>query len=303
MYFTKLFTAAAAVASTQAAYLGFNYGAEADFQTEFARAKTLQGTQHQFTSARLYTMIQPGTTASPISAIQAAINTQTTLLLGIWASAGQTQITNEINALKAGISQYGTAFTSLIAGISVGSEDLYRVSPTGVENDSGAGATPAEIVNYIGQVRAAISGTSASGAPIGHVDTWTAWVNGTNSPVIQAVDWLGMDAYPYYETTKINVIGNAASLFRAAYTKTQGAAGGKPVWVTETGWPVSGPTAGKAVASRANAAKFWQDVGCGQLFGKINTWWYILQDTTANPSFGVLGANLAGRPRYSLKCA
>ena len=194
MHFTKLLAGVAAVASTQAAYLGFNYDAAADFQNDFARAKSLQGTNHEFTSARLYTMIAPGTTSTPTGAIQAAINTKTTLLLGIWASAGQTQITNEINALKAAISQYGTAFTSLIAGISVGSEDLYRVSPTGIENNSGAGASPAQIVNYIKQVRAAIKGTSAAGAKIGHVDTWTAWVNGTNSPVIKAVDWLGMDA-------------------------------------------------------------------------------------------------------------
>lgn len=194
MHFTKFLAAAAAFTSTQAAILGFNYDANADFQTEFARAKNLRGTHHEFTSARLYTMIAPGTTATPIGAIQAAINTQTTLLLGMWASAGQAQITNEINALKAAISQYGSAFTSLIAGISVGSEDLYRVSPTGIENNSGAGASPAQIVSYINQVRAAIAGTSAAGKPIGHVDTWTAWVNGSNSAVVNAVDWLGMDA-------------------------------------------------------------------------------------------------------------
>jgi len=132
----------------------------------------------------------------PISAIPAAIDTQTTLLLGLWASAGQADIDNEITALTSAITQYGTAFTSLIAGISVGSEDLYRISPTGVEALSGAGAEPSDLVTYISQVRSAISGTSASAASIGHVDTWTAWVNGSNDAVINAVDWLGVDAYP-----------------------------------------------------------------------------------------------------------
>jgi len=203
MQISTLVAWAAAVAASQASYIGFNYGStftdgsakqQSDFKDEFTRAKNLVGTKGEFTSARLYTMIQGGTADTPISAIPAAIDTQTTLLLGLWASAGQADFTNEVTALTSAIKQYGTAFTSLIAGISVGSEDLYRISPTGIENDSGAGANPADLVNYINQVRAAIRGTSASGAPIGHVDTWTAWVNGTNDAVIDAVDWLGMDA-------------------------------------------------------------------------------------------------------------
>lgn len=71
---------------------------------------------------------------------------------------------------------------------------MYRNSPTGIAAKSGYGANPADLVNYIGQVRAAIAGTSLSGASLGHVDTWTAWVNGSNSAVAQALDWVGMDA-------------------------------------------------------------------------------------------------------------
>ena len=41
-------------------YKGFNYGSGADFQNEFNTAKNLVGTSG-FASARLYTMIQPGT--------------------------------------------------------------------------------------------------------------------------------------------------------------------------------------------------------------------------------------------------
>ena len=184
MYSQSLAAAAAilSVASAQAIQ-GFNYGASftngqakqtSDFQNEFTTAQNLVGHQG-FTSARLYTMIQAGTTNTPISAIQAAINTKTSLLLGLWASSGQADITNEITALTTAIQQYGSAFTNLIAGISVGSEDLYRVTPTGIQNNAGVGAGPDDIVNYIQQVRKAIQGTSASSAKIGHVDTWTAW--------------------------------------------------------------------------------------------------------------------------------
>lgn len=95
---------------------------QADFEAEFNRAKSLAGTHGRFTSARLYTMIQAGTTNTPVSAIPAAINTQTRLLLGLWASAGQGDFDNELAALSSAIHQYGTAFTDLIDGISVGSE-------------------------------------------------------------------------------------------------------------------------------------------------------------------------------------
>jgi glucan endo-1,3-beta-D-glucosidase len=177
MLFPNLLALVGTVAAVQQ---GFNYGStnndgspklQQDFQNEFTRAKNLQGTSG-FTSARLYTMIQGGTANTVISAIPAAINTRTGLLLGLWASAGQSNFDNEIIALKQAIEQYGNAFIELVEGISVGSEDLYRISPTGIINKSGAGANPDDLVKYIQQVRNAISGTPAASKPIGHVDTW-----------------------------------------------------------------------------------------------------------------------------------
>jgi glucan endo-1,3-beta-D-glucosidase len=313
MHLSTAFGLAASIAGAQAVFQGFNYGATLsdgttameynDFKSRFSRAQNLEGTSG-FTSARLYTMIQGGTTDDVSSAFQAAIDTKTSLLLGVWCSGGQEIVTNEINALKSAIQQLGDGFTSLVVGISVGSEDLYRVTPTGIQNDAGLGASPDELVSYIKQVRGAISGTSLSGASIGHVDTWTAWVNGSNSAVIEAVDWLGMDTYPYFQTTVQNSIDNGNQTFWQAYDVTQGAGSGKDVWITETGWPVSGKTSGQAVASVQNAETYWQEVGCA-LFGQYNTWWYTLEDsipTTPNPSFGIIGNNLNSQPIYDLKC-
>lgn len=251
-------------------------------------------------------MIQAGTTNTPTQAIQAAINTKTTLLLGLWGSGGQSGINNELAALSSALSQYGSAFTSLIVGISVGSEDLYRISPTGVENMSGVGAGPDVISSYISQVRSAIANTGASNKPVGHVDTWTAWVNSSNDAVISASDFIGMDAYPYFQNTMTNAIADGYSLFFAAYDATVSVAGGKPVWVTETGWPVSGATSNLAVPSPQNAQMYWDAVGCGRLFGRVNTWWYTLQDafpTTPSPSFGIVGSTLSDTPIFDLSCS
>ncbi|PTB63948.1 glycoside hydrolase family 17 protein, partial [Trichoderma citrinoviride] len=305
---------ATAISAVNAAYQGFNYGstftngqpkAQSDFEAEFKTAAGLDGTDGAFTSARLYTMIQAGTANTPISAIPAALSTKTSLLLGLWASGGDAAFANEMAALKSTISQYcDQSLGDLVAGISVGSEDLYRITPTGIASNAGAGAQPATLVNYIGQVRDAIKGSCLADAPVGHVDTWNAWVLDSNKPVIDAVDWLGMDTYPYYENTNTNSIANAQSLYQAALTKIQNAGPGKPVWVTETGWPVSGPKSGLAVASTANAREYWLQVGCPN-FGKVNVWWYTLQDAAPdapNPTFGVIGSELTEKPLYDLSC-
>ena len=134
MLFASLLTLAFSVATASAqVYQGFNYGStysdgvtaitEPEYEAQFNAAKKLVGNSG-FSSARIYTLIQKGTTNTPSEAIQAAINTKTPLLLGLWASAGEANINNELAALSAAISAHGTAFTDLIVGISVGSEDL-----------------------------------------------------------------------------------------------------------------------------------------------------------------------------------
>ena len=138
----------------------------------------------------------------------------------------------------------------------------------------------------------------------GNLLTSFARVNASNDAVIDASDYIGMDAYPYYESTLANSIDNGNATFWDAYDATQGAVSGKPVWITETGWPVSGPTENQAQASIANAQRYWDEAGCAA-FGNINTWWYTLQDAapdTPSPSFGIVGSALSTQPLYNLTC-
>ena len=152
-------------------------------------------------------------------------------------------------------------------------------------------------------MRDTIKGTVLEDAKIGHVDTWTGFANDSNAELIEACDWLGMDAYAYFEDTHPNAIEHGADLFGDALRKVKSAAGDKEVWVTETGWPVSGKTVGDGKPSPENAQKFWRDVGC-PMFGETNVWWYTLQDAapdTPNPSFGIVGKD-GGKPLYDLSC-
>ncbi|KAF1964510.1 GPI-anchored cell wall beta-1,3-endoglucanase EglC [Bimuria novae-zelandiae CBS 107.79] len=314
----KFFTTAVALAATLSAayaqngYKGFNSGStfsngqnkqQVDFAYEMRAAQQLPGTNGAWTSMRLYTMIQGGTTNTPISAIPAAIETKSTLLLGLWASAPADQFQNEVTALTNAINQYGTAFTDLVTGISVGSEDLYRNSVNEV------GASPQQIVDYVSKVRSAIAGTSLAGKPVGHVDTWNAFTNSANSAVISAIDFLGMDAYPYYQTSEPggNGIGNANATFWKSYTATQAVAQGKPVWVTETGWPIIGDTLGQAVAGTDNAEVYWKETICGFTAKGINMYYFQLQSAQGqqvNPDWGIKPAgDVVQEPvRFDVSC-
>ncbi|KAI1209081.1 glycoside hydrolase family 17 protein [Annulohypoxylon truncatum] len=301
----------AATAAAQV-YQGFNYDSVnsdgscrgyPDFRGFFERAKNLAGTEGHFTAARLYTSIECGTTADPISAFQAAIDTDTDILVGLWASAGRNAYGKELSALITTAKQLGSAFTDRVIGISVGSEDLFRSSVQGQPDDAGAGATSAEIEGYIGWVRDWIRGTTLEGKPIGHVDTWTSWVAPENAGIISSVDFLGHNAFPYFETTRINAIEKAADNFWSGLKQTESVANGKSVFITETGWPTMGPQQRDAVASVDNTKGYYSQIGCA-LFGQRNTFWYTLVDsnmTQTNISFALTPIDSAA-PKFDLTC-
>ncbi|KAI0018751.1 glycoside hydrolase family 17 protein [Xylariomycetidae sp. FL0641] len=305
-------TALAANNAANSGIKGFNTGAfflnqapklQVDFAYEFNRMHNLPGTSG-WNSARLYSMIQWGTASDIIQAIPAAIETKTTLLLGLWVSGGDAAIANEIAALEKAYKKYGKKFTDLVVGISVGSEDLYRdAAPKEI------GTSPQYLIDCITKVRNKIAKDmpNLKGKPIGHVDTYDSFLNGTNTKVVDHLDWIGFDGYPYWESGAANAIGNAAARFYDGYHKTVALAKGKPVYVTETGWPVKGPKNGQAVANAANARRYWQDIACSLIESNINVWWYTLQESQwgqASPDFGVYPAGDLGqlKPSYQLSC-
>lgn len=314
MRFTSTVAAGVLVAGAFAQgqnYLGFNSGAnkadrsakfKADFKAEFETAANLKGAPGDFNSVRLYTNIQAYSEEDPIEAFDAAVETKTNLLLGVWAS-GTDNIDKEISALKKAIDKHGKDLTDLVIGVTIGSEDLYRVSATGVKNKSGVGNSPSAIVGFIDDWRKAFKNGALADIPVGHADTWDVWGNSTNKPVIDAVDFIATHEYPYYENDKGNHIDNAGKLFDKAYNTVLAAAGDKPVWVTETGWPYIGETWDEAEASVKNAKTYWDEVGCRKLFNKTPTFWYTLRDSNPdNEMKFAITENLSTKPRFDLSC-
>ncbi|KAL9113044.1 MAG: hypothetical protein Q9227_002656 [Pyrenula ochraceoflavens] len=276
---------ASLLSSTASAYWkGFNVGANnADgscktkdqWQADFVAMANLPG---HFTSARLYASSDCNTLAN---AVPAAIATGTTLLVGLWAEDGN-HYNAEKQALLQAIQTYGKDW---IIAVSVGSEDLYR-------GDTDANT----LVSQINDVRGMLWGLGASDKEVTHVDTWTAWVDPANAAVISAVDFLGMDGYPYFQNASID---DAWNVFWKSVDDTRNVSQGKWVWITETGWPYKGENYGPAEPSIGNAQAYFTSTGC-QAFDEAHTFMYTLSDYEAATSFGVLDENR--NPLYDITC-
>ena len=209
---------AASVPFANALSKGFNVAANnidgsckttAQWKTAFTKIKALpQG----FNTVRLYASSDCNTLAN---AVPAAISTGTKILVGVWTE-DDAHFSAEKDALEAAINAHGSDW---ILAITVGSEDLYR-------GDTTASKLAGQIYDVRGMVR------QWNNAPVGHVDTWTAWVDGANTQVVTACDFLGMDGYPYFQNSAIK---DAATTFWDSVTATKNAAQGKDVWITETG--------------------------------------------------------------------
>lgn len=220
MRFTNTLAAfAASFSMAQAFTSGFNVAANnpdgsclttAQYTTAFQK---LQALPQKFKTVRLYASSDCNQLAL---AVPAAISTGTQILVGVWTE-DEAHYTAEKAALQSAIQAHGHSW---IYAISVGSEDLYR-------GDTTASTLAGQVYDVRGMVR-----QYGVTQPVGHVDTWTAWVNSTNSAVITAVDFLGMDGYPYFQYSSI---GDAPSVFWTSVNNTKNVAQGKPVWVTETG--------------------------------------------------------------------
>ena len=76
--------------------------------------------------------------------------------------------------------------------------------------------------------------------------------------------------------------------------------------VTETGWPYenTGPAWGEAEASQANMAGYWHNLGCADLSGRVNTFWYTLKDAdlSAKQKFAITSEDLSTTPSFNLTC-
>ncbi|KAI1002429.1 hypothetical protein K3495_g5778 [Podosphaera aphanis] len=293
MHLITVLAAAASVTGVSGYWKGFNVqstngtGAcktQDDWLADFNAVKSFPG---NFDSVRVFASSDCNTLAN---AIPAALASGIRILAGVW-TVDEAHYDAEKSALMAAVQKYG--FDWMVA-VSVGSEVLYRGE-----------SPPSRLAEQIYDVRGMLSTLPGytTNVQVGHVDTWTAWVDNRNINVIKACDFIGTDGYPYYQIGDANAAENGYQLFSYSTQRVRdavSAAGSNAwVWVTESGWPTTGPTINQAVPGVTTAQTYWKTVAC-PTFNTGHTFWFSLQDFDPVISFGVLDGN--GKLKYDISC-
>ena len=118
----------------------------------------------------------------------------------------------------------------------VGNEVLYRED-----------LTVDVLIDYIKRVKEEVTEV-----PVGYVD---AYYEFTDHPEVADVcDIILANCYPYWEGCSLEY---SLMYMKQMYFEAQAAGNGKPVLITETGWPSSGQSIGGAHASFENSLKYF----------------------------------------------
>lgn len=161
---------------------------------------------------------------------KAARNKGLKTMVGAWIDNNKTNNEKEIQALI-GLAQNGYVDIAV-----VGNEVLLR-------ND----LTKQELLSYIHEVKKALPTI-----PVGYVDAYFQFKE--HPDLVDACDLVLANCYPFWEGCRIE---QASGYLKQMYTVTQGAAKGKRVIITETGWPDHGSSNYEAQPSEDNAMKYF----------------------------------------------
>lgn len=154
-------------------------------------------------------------------------------MVGAWIGDDKDQNEREIEAL---IKLAGQGYVDIAV---VGNEVLMRDE-----------VSEQEIIDYIHRVKKALPNI-----PIGYVDAYYQFIQ--RPDLIAACDLILINCYPFWEGANIN---QATLYLKHMYAETKNIAQGKPVIITETGWPSKGENTKDAVPSEENAMKYFINV-------------------------------------------
>jgi len=151
-------------------------------------------------------------------------------LVGAWLDSDKENNEIEINNIIR-IGQAG--YADLIA---IGNEVLLR-DDLEVE----------ELIEYIRRVKKAVPNV-----PVGYVDAYYMYVNFPE--IVDECDVLFANCYPFWEHCALEI---SVEYMKKMYELVKTNAKGKPVVISETGWPTKGESYGAAVPSYENAMRYF----------------------------------------------
>ncbi len=167
-----------------------------------------------------------GNQASPRIAHELGLKTMVGVDLGRNAAENEEELANGIELARQG-------HVDLLA---VGNEVLLRGDLS--EDD---------LLGYITRAQAAVPGV-----PVGYVDAYFLFEN--HPRVADACDVLPINCYPFWEYCPVEY---SLHHMQEMYRRTERVAGGKPIVISETGWPSTGTPYGGAVPGNDQALNYF----------------------------------------------
>jgi glucan 1,3-beta-glucosidase len=131
--------------------------------------------------------------------------------------------------------------------IKVAKEGYVDIAAVGNEVMLRGDLTEDELIAFINRVKQAIPGI-----PVGYVDAYFEFE--VKPRITAACDVVLANCYPYWEGCHIDY---SLLYMKEMYNKAKRAANGKPVIISETGWPSQGTNFGAAMPSDENFMKYF----------------------------------------------
>lgn len=104
-----------------------------------------------------------------------------------------------------------------------------------------------QLINYIKRVKVAVPHI-----PVGYVDAYYMFVN--YPEIVDACDVIFANCYPFWEHCALDI---SVEYMKKMYELAVKHAKGKPVVISETGWPTKGEQYGGAIPSYENAMRYF----------------------------------------------
>lgn len=166
----------------------------------------------------------------------------------------------------------GEEIDGLIQSASAGDVDLAIVgSEVLLRHDLGDGEEE-ELIAYMQRVREAVG---PLGVRVTTADVYSVLLD--HPRVMEAGDIVFANYYPFWEGVPIE---RAIGVLGDWHQRMVAAAGGKEVWVSETGWPSEGDPVGEAVPSPENAALYLRQFVSWARSAGVRYFYFIALDET-----------------------
>ncbi|KAF0689424.1 Aste57867_19130 [Aphanomyces stellatus] len=207
--------------------------------------------------------------------------------LGMWVTASNTSIANELTALQSLVAS-GLVDKSVVVGLHVGSENLYRKD-----------ITPDQAIAYLNQVKTYLASVHLTFFPVTITDVLDTLLQ--YPQVVAAVDVVMANEFPFWEAVDIS---GAIDRFKTKLAALKSLAGTKPIEIGETGWASAGQNANASVASRVNQATYLASFATYATSTNLPYYWFAAideawkgvqeaDDTTVEAHFGLLDSSNA----------